>query len=173
MALLSRVLRLAAAVFIFGLISLTALATDKVTTEGGILQGTTNADHTVRIFKGIPFAAPPGEICGGKPRNPQRSGREPAKPINTARLVCRLMFLAISTSATVNRVKTVSISLFGLLPKAKPGICRCWSGSTAEDSWRARTASLATTEKSSRAKASSSSNPIIAWVSLASSPTRS
>ena len=32
---------------------------DEVTVEQGKLQGTTNADHSVRLFKGIPFAAPP------------------------------------------------------------------------------------------------------------------
>jgi para-nitrobenzyl esterase len=32
---------------------------DQVKIETGILAGTTNSDHTVRIFKGIPFAAPP------------------------------------------------------------------------------------------------------------------
>ena len=32
---------------------------DLVTTESGVLEGTLNSDHSVRIFKGIPFAAPP------------------------------------------------------------------------------------------------------------------
>jgi para-nitrobenzyl esterase len=32
---------------------------DLVKTEAGVLQGTLNADRSVRIFKGIPFAAPP------------------------------------------------------------------------------------------------------------------
>lgn len=32
---------------------------DEVTIENGKLQGTTNEDHSVRMFKGIPFAAPP------------------------------------------------------------------------------------------------------------------
>src|SRR5271157_3249271 len=36
---------------------------DEVTVENGKLQGTTNEDHSVRMFKGIPFAAPPvGEL---------------------------------------------------------------------------------------------------------------
>jgi para-nitrobenzyl esterase len=34
-------------------------ATDQVTVESGKLQGTTNADGSVRMFKGVPFAAPP------------------------------------------------------------------------------------------------------------------
>jgi len=36
-----------------------ANAADEVTIETGKLQGTSNSDHTVRLFKGIPFAAPP------------------------------------------------------------------------------------------------------------------
>ena len=34
-------------------------ATDQVTVSTGKLQGTANADSTVRMFKGVPFAAPP------------------------------------------------------------------------------------------------------------------
>jgi len=34
-------------------------ASDEVKTEAGVVAGTTNADRTVRIFKGVPFAAPP------------------------------------------------------------------------------------------------------------------
>jgi Carboxylesterase type B len=34
-------------------------AANEVTVAGGKLQGTTNQDHTVRMFKGIPFAAAP------------------------------------------------------------------------------------------------------------------
>src|SRR5437660_3328174 len=34
-------------------------ASDEVKTEAGVVAGTTNADRTVRMFKGIPFAAPP------------------------------------------------------------------------------------------------------------------
>lgn len=38
-------------------------AKDQVKIETGILEGTTNSDHSVRIFKGVPFAAPPvGEL---------------------------------------------------------------------------------------------------------------
>jgi len=37
----------------------TAKAANEAATESGKLQGTVNSDHTVRIFKGIPFAAPP------------------------------------------------------------------------------------------------------------------
>jgi len=36
-----------------------AHAADEVTTEAGKLQGATNADHSVRMFKGVPFAAAP------------------------------------------------------------------------------------------------------------------
>src|SRR5690349_13761557 len=36
-----------------------ASASDEVKTDAGLVAGTTNADGSVRIFKGIPFAAPP------------------------------------------------------------------------------------------------------------------
>ena len=36
-----------------------AMGADEVTVASGKLQGTMNADHTVRMFKGIPFAAAP------------------------------------------------------------------------------------------------------------------
>lgn len=39
--------------------SLSAATADVVTVESGKLQGVTNSDGTVRMFKGIPFAAPP------------------------------------------------------------------------------------------------------------------
>jgi para-nitrobenzyl esterase len=51
----------------------TAAAADRVTIETGELQGSTNVDQTVRIFKGIPFAAPPvGELRWKGPQ-PQMS----------------------------------------------------------------------------------------------------
>jgi para-nitrobenzyl esterase len=44
-------------------------AKDQVRVESGILQGTSNADHRVRMFKGVPFAAPPvGELRWKAPR---------------------------------------------------------------------------------------------------------
>ncbi len=57
-------LRFAKIVWLGGLIlvvsSLSAsAATDEVTVEQGKFQGTSNSDRSVRIFKGIPFAAPP------------------------------------------------------------------------------------------------------------------
>ncbi len=36
-----------------------AFSSDEVKTEAGIVAGTPNADHTVWMFKGVPFAAPP------------------------------------------------------------------------------------------------------------------
>lgn len=47
-----------------------ARAADEVTVENGKLQGTTNADHSVRMFKGIPFAAPPIGDLRWKPPQP-------------------------------------------------------------------------------------------------------
>ena len=46
---------------------------DLVKTENGIVSGTLNADHTVRMFKGIPFAAPPIGELRWKPPQPAPS----------------------------------------------------------------------------------------------------
>src|SRR5882762_7449102 len=60
MLLSSQVLRLAGMPLLAGLMSAdTAKAANEAATESGKLQGTVHSDHTVRIFKGIPFAAPP------------------------------------------------------------------------------------------------------------------
>ena len=60
MRLTSRILRLVGMALLSGLLfAQGANAADEVSTESGTLQGTTNTDHTVRMFKGIPFAAPP------------------------------------------------------------------------------------------------------------------
>jgi len=60
MVLSSRILRLVGMALLAGLLyAQAAKAADVVDTESGRLQGTTNPDHTVRTFKGIPFAAPP------------------------------------------------------------------------------------------------------------------
>ncbi len=37
----------------------TAMAADRVKTASGILEGTVNSDSSLRIFRGVPFAAPP------------------------------------------------------------------------------------------------------------------
>lgn len=48
-----------------------AAGPDQVTVANGKLQGTTNSDKTVRIFKGIPFAAPPvGNLRWKAPQPP-------------------------------------------------------------------------------------------------------
>lgn len=60
MARLMEAARLAGIIFLASSISAgVPMTTDEVTVENGKLQGTSNSDHTVRIFKGIPFAAPP------------------------------------------------------------------------------------------------------------------
>lgn len=45
--------------FVLAVSAAPARSADEVTVDSGKLQGTTNADKTVRIFKGVPFAAPP------------------------------------------------------------------------------------------------------------------
>ena len=55
-----RAARLAAAIMLICALSiLSNAATDQVTVSTGKLQGITNADGSVRMFKGVPFAAPP------------------------------------------------------------------------------------------------------------------
>lgn len=64
----------------------THAADDVVTVESGKLQGTTNADHSVRIFKGIPFAAPPvGHLRWKAPQAPKSwTGVRPADKFGSA-----------------------------------------------------------------------------------------
>src|SRR5260221_6715496 len=52
-------LKTAATALILLTASAATFAQEKVKVESGFLLGTTNADRSVRIFKGIPFAAPP------------------------------------------------------------------------------------------------------------------
>lgn len=51
------------------LLGLSAMAADVVKTDKGVVQGTTSADSKVRIFKGIPYAAPPvGDLRWKEPQ---------------------------------------------------------------------------------------------------------
>ncbi|MFI5097397.1 MAG: carboxylesterase/lipase family protein [Candidatus Acidiferrales bacterium] len=58
------VVQIVAVILLMGVICAGAASpADEVTVENGKLQGVTNEDHSVRMFKGIPFAAPPvGEL---------------------------------------------------------------------------------------------------------------
>src|SRR5258708_32178919 len=55
----SSFLKAAAPALILLAASAATFAQEKVKVESGLLLGTSNADQSVRIFKGIPFAAPP------------------------------------------------------------------------------------------------------------------
>ena len=59
---------------------------DQVTTGNGILQGVSNSDHSVRIFKGIPFAAPPVGDLRWRPPQPAAKweGVRPADKFGSA-----------------------------------------------------------------------------------------
>jgi para-nitrobenzyl esterase len=61
-------------------------AKDLVNTESGILEGTTNGDHSVRMFKGVPFAAPPvGDLRWRAPQPaPKWSGVRQADKFGSA-----------------------------------------------------------------------------------------
>ncbi len=64
MSRLLTIVQMTALILLIGVLSAWAASpADEVTVENGKLQGTTNEDHTVRMFKGIPFAGPPvGEL---------------------------------------------------------------------------------------------------------------
>ena len=47
-----------------------ALAADQVKVEGGVLEGIRNGDATVRMFAGVPFAAPPAGALRWQPPQP-------------------------------------------------------------------------------------------------------
>ncbi len=54
---------------LFVSIAMTATAVAQVKTTGGLVKGSTSADGKIRVFKGIPFAAPPvGEFRWKEPR---------------------------------------------------------------------------------------------------------
>ena len=84
---LVQVLRVAEVILLAsGLAASAATAADEVTTESGKVQGASNSDHTVRIFKGIPFAAPPvGELRWKAPQPvPSWSGVRQADKFGSA-----------------------------------------------------------------------------------------
>jgi para-nitrobenzyl esterase len=68
------------------IISLSCFAEDEVKTNAGVLVGTTNADHSVRMFKGVPFAAPPvGDLRWKEPQPaPKWSGVRRADKFGSA-----------------------------------------------------------------------------------------
>jgi para-nitrobenzyl esterase len=63
-----------------------ASSADEVTVESGKLRGTANEDHSVRMFKGIPFAAPPvGDLRWKAPQPaPRWSGVRQADKFGSA-----------------------------------------------------------------------------------------
>lgn len=83
----AQILRVLGAVLLAsGLSALAAKPADEVTLASGRVQGTSNGDHTVRIFKGIPFAAPPVGDLRWKPPQPAPSwsGVRPADKFGPA-----------------------------------------------------------------------------------------
>lgn len=83
----AQVIRVAGVMLLASVLSAgTARAADEVTTESGKLQGTSNSDHTVRIFKGVPFAAPPVGDLRWKAPQPARAwlGVRPADKFGSA-----------------------------------------------------------------------------------------
>jgi len=85
---MSRPSFLAGAVFVLAMIfhSTLAFADDIITVESGKLQGALNSDRTVRLFKSIPFAAPPVADLRWKAPQPPKSwtGVRPADKFGPA-----------------------------------------------------------------------------------------
>jgi para-nitrobenzyl esterase len=48
----------------------TSMAADRVKIDSGIVEGTVNSDSSVRIFRGVPFAAPPVGDLRWRPPQP-------------------------------------------------------------------------------------------------------
>jgi para-nitrobenzyl esterase len=73
MSLSERVRYISLLVIVASLVSVNVLAADEVKVESGMLAGAMNADHTVRMFKNIPFAAPPtGDLRWKAPEPPAK-----------------------------------------------------------------------------------------------------
>ncbi|HEY7511700.1 MAG TPA: carboxylesterase family protein, partial [Vicinamibacteria bacterium] len=61
--------RIGATAFVLGLVAAPLMAADPVKTAGGMVQGSAIADGAIRVYKGIPYAAPPaGEHRWQPPR---------------------------------------------------------------------------------------------------------
>ena len=73
-------------VFALAILPIPAAAQNEVRTESGTVSGTLNSDNTVRMFKGIPFAAPPTGDLRWKPPQPPLSwqGIRPADKFGPA-----------------------------------------------------------------------------------------
>src|SRR5580704_6355495 len=72
----------------------------QVRTDAGSVEGSTSTDGKVQIFKGIPYAAPPLARCAGKSRNQFLAGKACARRRNSARTVCREMYMTTWCFAT-------------------------------------------------------------------------
>ena len=79
---------------------ISVMAADTVRTAAGPVQGTTTADGTIRVYKGIPYAAPPVGDLRWKPPQPVPAGAVSGKQWNSRRAVCRATSTTTWSSAT-------------------------------------------------------------------------
>src|SRR5262249_33612250 len=56
------------------------LAAAQVRTESGVVEGTTSADGSIRVYKGVPYAAPPVGALRWQAPQPGALGRGPGRP---------------------------------------------------------------------------------------------
>ena len=118
---------LAGGLLLMAVIGSSAALPEQVRVEGGIVQGIPRGDSAVRIFKGIPFAAPPWATCAGSHRNRFRSGAVYASPPSLGSTACRTTSMAIWCSATKARAKIAYTSTFGHPPSPRRTAYLCWS----------------------------------------------
>ena len=90
----ARVIRLSVVMILVVAAIAANAATDQVTVSTGKLQGTANADGTVRMLRECPLPRPRSVICDGKRRNRRSSGRVCEPPTSSDPLACRPTFSA-------------------------------------------------------------------------------
>jgi hypothetical protein len=100
---------------------------DQVKVSEGVLQGTTNGDGTVRMFKGVPFAAPPvGDLRWAATQlAPTWSGIRHADKFGSASLQTKVFDDILFRDAQPNE-DCLNLDMWYLQrPKARS--CRCFS----------------------------------------------
>ena len=111
--------------------ALSLSAADHVKVDAGTLEGTTNADSSVRIFKGVPFAAPPvGNLRWQAPQPvPHWDGVRKADEFGPHCTQLSVFNDIIFRNKTMAR--TASTSPSGLRRSRRRPSCRSMSGTTA------------------------------------------
>ena len=144
----------------------------QVKTESGAVEGTESQDARVRIFRGIPFAAPPvGELRWQAP-HPVAAWQGVRKATAFGNRCMQAPIFADMIFRDEVSEDCLYLNVWTPAKRAPSG-CRSWCGSTAAASWPAPPPSRATTARGSPARASWSSASTTGSASSASSRIRS